>query len=98
MVQPGLTSPSPSREGQGLNSPSPSGGGQGGGVVVERSVPMAGAVELVLSHPPSPIAIGPGQFFQLAVSAPHPVLPPPHSPASSGPAGGRGGLPFNGRG
>jgi dihydroorotate dehydrogenase electron transfer subunit len=77
-------------------SPSPSGGGQGGGaVVVERSVPMAGAVELVLYHPPSAAAINPGQFFQLAVSAPHTILRRPYSAAWSDPASGRIGFIFN---
>jgi len=77
-------------------SPSPSGGGQGGGaVVVERSVPMAGAVELVLYHPPSALAIRPGQFFQLAVSAPHTILRRPYSAAWSDPASGRVGFIFN---
>ena len=77
-------------------SPSPSGGGQGGGaVVVERSVPMAGAVELVLHHPPSAAAVSPGQFFQLAVSAPHTILRRPYSAAWSDPASGRVGFIFN---
>ena len=64
-------------------------------VVLERSVPMAGAVELVLSHPPSAVAVGPGQFFQLAVSAPHTILRRPYSAAWSDPAGGRIGFIFN---
>jgi dihydroorotate dehydrogenase electron transfer subunit len=77
-------------------SPSPSGGGQGGGaVVVERSVPMAGAVELVLYHPPSAVVVNPGQFFQLAVSAPHTILRRPYSAAWSDPASGRIGFIFN---
>ena len=75
---------------------SPSGGGHGGGaVVVERSVPMAGAVELVLHHPPSAVAVDPGQFFQLAVSAPHTILRRPYSAAWSDPASGRIGFIFN---
>ena len=79
-----------------LESPSPSGGGQGGGaVVVERSVPMAGAVELVLYHPPSAVAVNPGQFFQLAVSAPHTILRRPYSSAWSDPTSGRIGFIFN---
>jgi len=65
------------------------------GVVVERSVPMAGAVELVLYHPPSAAAVAPGQFFQLAVSAPHTVLRRPYSAAWSDPADGRIGFIFN---
>jgi dihydroorotate dehydrogenase electron transfer subunit len=76
--------------------PSPSGGGQGGGaVVLERSVPMAGAVELVLYHRPSAVAVAPGQFFQLAVSAPHTILRRPYSAAWSDPSSGRVGFIFN---
>ena len=81
---------------EGPKYPSPSGGGQGGGaVVVERSVPMAGAVELVLHHPPSAVGVNPGQFFQLAVSAPHTILRRPYSAAWSDPASGRIGFIFN---
>ena len=77
-------------------SPSPCGGGQGGGaVVVEHSVPMAGAVELVVSHPASAVAVAPGQFFQLAVGAPHTILRRPYSAAWSDPASGRIGFIFN---
>jgi dihydroorotate dehydrogenase electron transfer subunit len=64
-------------------------------VVVERSIPMAGAVELVLHHPPSAVAVNPGQFFQLAVSAPHTILRRPYSAAWSDPASGRIGFIFN---
>ncbi len=64
-------------------------------VVVERSVPMAGGVELVLYHPPAAIAVDPGQFFQLAVSAPHTILRRPYSAAWSDPASGRIGFIFN---
>jgi dihydroorotate dehydrogenase electron transfer subunit len=64
-------------------------------VVVERSVPMAGAVELVLYHPPSAVAVSPGQFFQLAVGAPHTILRRPYSAAWSDPASGRIGFIFN---
>jgi dihydroorotate dehydrogenase electron transfer subunit len=64
-------------------------------VVVERSVPMAGAVELVLYHPPSAAAVKPGQFFQLAVSAPHTILRRPYSAAWSDPASGKIGFIFN---
>src|SRR6202011_1294737 len=64
-------------------------------VVVERSVPMAGAVELVLYHPPSAVDVHPGQFFQLAVSAPHTILRRPYSAAWSDPASGRIGFIFN---
>ena len=79
-----------------LISPSPSGGGQGGGtVVVERSVPMAGAVELVLYHPTSAAAVNPGQFFQLAVGAPHTILRRPYSAAWSDSTRGTIGFIFN---
>ena len=64
-------------------------------VVVERSVPMAGATELVLYHPPSAVAVKPGQFFQLAVSAPHTILRRPYSVAWSDAASGRLGFIFN---
>jgi dihydroorotate dehydrogenase electron transfer subunit len=64
-------------------------------VVVERSVPMAGAVELVLYHPPAATAVSPGQFFQLAVSAPHTILRRPYSAAWSDPEGGFIGFIFN---
>jgi dihydroorotate dehydrogenase electron transfer subunit len=56
---------------------------------------MAGAVELVLHHPPSAAAVNPGQFFQLAVSAPHTILRRPYSAAWSDPASGRIGFIFN---
>ena len=64
-------------------------------VVVERSVPMAGAVELVIHHPPSAAAVNPGQFFQLAVAAPHTILRRPYSAAWSDAASGRIGFIFN---
>jgi len=64
-------------------------------VVVERSVPMAGAVELVVYHPPSAAAVVPGQFFQLTVGAPHTLLRRPYSAAWSDPATGRVGFIFN---
>jgi dihydroorotate dehydrogenase electron transfer subunit len=56
---------------------------------------MAGAIELVLHHPPSAAAVSPGQFFQLAVSAPHTILRRPYSVAWSDPASGRIGFIFN---
>src|ERR1700694_5718314 len=56
---------------------------------------MAGAVQLVLYPPPSAAAVAPGQFFQLAVSAPHTVLRRPYSAAWSDPADGRIGFIFN---
>ena len=64
-------------------------------VVVESSVPMAGAVELVLYHPPSARAVRPGQFFQLAVSAPHTILRRPYSAAWSDSSAGLIGFIFN---
>ena len=64
-------------------------------VVVERSIPMAGAVELVVYDPPSAAAVKPGQFFQLAVSAPHTILRRPYSAAWFDPARGRLGFIFN---
>src|ERR1700726_288285 len=56
---------------------------------------MAGAVELVVHHPPSAVAVNPGQFFQLAVDAPHTILRRPYSAAWSDPASGRIGFIFN---
>jgi len=56
---------------------------------------MEGAVELVLHHPPSAVAVTPGQFFQLAVSAPHTILRRPYSAAWSDPASGLLGFIFN---
>ena len=64
-------------------------------VVVERSVPMAGAIELVVHHPTSAVAVAPGQFFQVAVSAPHTILRRPYSAAWSDPASGLIGFIFN---
>src|SRR6267143_2168433 len=56
---------------------------------------MAGAVELVVHHPPSAVAVAPGQFFQLAVGASHTILRRPYSAAWSDPAGGQIGFIFN---
>jgi dihydroorotate dehydrogenase electron transfer subunit len=64
-------------------------------VVAARSAPMAGATELVIHHPPSASAVQPGQFFQLAVGAPHTILRRPYSAAWADPAGGRLGFIFN---
>ncbi len=64
-------------------------------VVVERCVPMAGAVELVLYHPTSAAAVNPGQFFQLAVGAPHTILRRPYSAAWSDSTRGTIGFIFN---
>jgi len=65
------------------------------GVVVGRSEPMRGATELVIHHPPSACALRPGQFFQLAVGAPHTILRRPYSAAWAEPASGRIGFIFN---
>jgi dihydroorotate dehydrogenase electron transfer subunit len=65
------------------------------GVVVGRSEPMRGATELVIDHPPSAAALRPGQFFQLAVGAPHTILRRPYSAAWAEPASGRIGFIFN---
>jgi dihydroorotate dehydrogenase electron transfer subunit len=80
-----------------LKNPSPVyRGGQGGGaVVVERSTPMADAVELVVYDPSAATSVKPGQFFQVAVSAPHTILRRPYSVAWSDPARGRLGFIFN---
>src|ERR1700682_5708486 len=56
---------------------------------------MAGAVELVLHHPPSAVAVAPGQFFQLGVRAPHTILRRPYSAAWSDPTDGLIGFIFN---
>ncbi len=63
--------------------------------VVEHFAPMAGAIELVLQHPDAAAAAAPGQFFQLAVEAPHAILRRPYSVAWADPASGRIGFIFN---
>jgi dihydroorotate dehydrogenase electron transfer subunit len=65
------------------------------GKVVERAIPMAGAIELTVHHPPSARAGVPGQFFQLEVKAPHTILRRPYSAAWTDPATGRLGFIFN---
>ena len=64
-------------------------------VVIERSAPMPGVTELVIHHPPSASAVQPGQFFQLAVGAPHTILRRPYSAAWADPTTGRIGFIFN---
>ena len=64
-------------------------------VVVERSSPMLGATELVLHHPPSAASVLPGQFFQIAVGAPHTILRRPYSAAWADPVSGRIGFIFS---
>ena len=49
--------------------------------VVERSSPMRNAVELVLHEQSAAASVRPGQFFQLAVAAPHTLLRRPYSVA-----------------
>ncbi|MDQ6883183.1 MAG: dihydroorotate dehydrogenase electron transfer subunit [Candidatus Dormibacteraeota bacterium] len=63
--------------------------------VVQCSAPMAGAVELVLHHPEAAASAGPGQFFQLAVDAPHAILRRPYSLAWADPPSGRIAFIFN---
>ena len=63
--------------------------------VVERSIPMAGAVELVLHHPTAAAAARAGQFFQLAVGAPGAILRRPYSVAWARPEIGQIGFIFN---
>jgi len=63
--------------------------------VIQRTVPMAGAFELVLDDPIGASAARPGQFFQLGVEAPHAILRRPYSVAWTEPATGRLGVIFN---
>ena len=64
-------------------------------VVVERSVPMTGAVELVLDQALIARSLEPGQFVQVAVNAPQTLLRRPYSVAWTEPDGGRFGVIFN---
>jgi dihydroorotate dehydrogenase electron transfer subunit len=63
-------------------------------IVVGRSMPMAGAIELIVEHPGAAV-VKPGQFFQIAVAAPHTLLRRPYSAAWAEPASGRIGFIFN---
>ena len=63
--------------------------------VLERSEPMAGAVELVVSSPIAARAVQPGQFFQIAVEAPRTLLRRPFSAAWADRQTGRLGFIFN---
>jgi dihydroorotate dehydrogenase electron transfer subunit len=63
--------------------------------VAERHVPMAGAVELIVHAPSAAPALKPGQFFQLAVGAPHTLLRRPYSAAWSEARTGNLGFIFN---
>lgn len=57
-------------------------------VVRERWAPMAGGVALILHHPEAAQTARPGQFFQIAVEAPHTLLRRPYSVASIDAEGG----------
>jgi dihydroorotate dehydrogenase electron transfer subunit len=63
-------------------------------IVVGRSMPMPGAIELIVEHPGAAV-VKPGQFFQIAVAAPHTLLRRPYSAAWTEPASGRIGFIFN---
>lgn len=63
--------------------------------VLERSIPMAGAVELVLHHAVAAATARPGQFFQLAVGARGAILRRPYSVAWADRETGRVGFIFN---
>ena len=64
-------------------------------IVLERSTAMLGAVELVLEDEKAAVAAQPGQFFQIAVEAPHTILRRPYSVAWVDPRQGRIGFIFN---
>ena len=64
-------------------------------IVLERSTPMVGAVELVLADAEAAAAAKPGQFFQVAVAAQHAILRRPYSVAWVDRARGRVGFIFN---
>jgi dihydroorotate dehydrogenase electron transfer subunit len=63
-------------------------------LVVDRTTPMDGAIELVVSHPSS-AAIEPGQFFQIGVGGAHTLLRRPYSAAWADPSSDRLGFIFN---
>jgi len=63
--------------------------------VLERRQPMQGGIELVLHHPDAAARVEPGQFFQLAVSAPGTLLRRPYSVSWSDPAQGTLGFLFS---
>ena len=63
--------------------------------VVSRTIPMTGAVELVLDAPVAAGTVRPGQFFQIAVGAPGTLLRRPYSAAWADRATGRLGFIFN---
>ena len=63
-------------------------------VIVERTTPMSGAVELVVEHPAAAL-VEPGQFFQIAVGAQHALLRRPYSAAWADAASGRIGFIFD---
>jgi dihydroorotate dehydrogenase electron transfer subunit len=63
-------------------------------IVVGRSMPMPGAIELIVEHSGAAV-VKPGQFFQIAVAAPHTLLRRPYSAAWAEPASSRIGFIFN---
>src|SRR5579864_393337 len=67
----------------------------GEGVVEQLEKPMPGAFELVLRNQWAASEARPGQFFQLAVGAPHTLLRRPYSTAWTDPPSGRIGFIFN---
>lgn len=70
-------------------------GGQIDAYVLERTEPMAGAVELVVKAPQAARSVRPGQFFQVGVDAPRTLLRRPYSAAWTDPQTGRLGFIFN---
>jgi dihydroorotate dehydrogenase electron transfer subunit len=68
---------------------------QQSGLVLERSVPMRGAVELAVQDVEAASRVKPGQFFQIAVGAPSTLLRRPYSAAWTDPEKGHIGFIFN---
>ncbi len=67
----------------------------GEGVVERLDKPMPGAFEVVLRNQWAADETRPGQFFQIAVGAPHTLLRRPYSAAWTDPSSGRIGFIFN---
>jgi dihydroorotate dehydrogenase electron transfer subunit len=63
--------------------------------VVDRSTPMQGAIELVVRNEIVAAEVKPGQFFQIAVGAPHSLLRRPYSVAWTDERKGQFGFIFN---
>ena len=63
-------------------------------LIVERSNPMRGVTEIVVSDPRA-ADVGPGQFFQIGVKAPGTLLRRPYSTAWTDPSTSRMGFIFN---